>query len=124
MNPIYRLTLDEEQMNQLPMDILRQIYSFGSVETKKLKKKAENEIISAFIRQIMVSGSLTRPELETSFHAILKCPCCDKHQQNRPIAAHIELILPYPTKIKWERPCTCDCRHKLRRIPQYYANAW
>ena len=116
--------LDKEKMNQLPIDILRKIYSFGSVETKKLKQKAEYELITAFIRHIPVNASLTRPELDAVFQDISKCRCCYKHTQKRPHAAHLELILPYPRIINLSYECDCCCRHKLREITRLYANAW
>jgi len=124
-----------QKIQQMPEDVKRHIFTFGYVEhrkhMKKLCEKLQRDKVLQYNINVIVtqynSGGISNmvrllkevdPDiLEKLFNQCVRCNCCTKHCNKRPIYIGAKTL---SVAENYHVECECRCRQMARMIERAY----
>ena len=121
-----------ELVTRLPIEIVRLVYSYGSVELREQKEVYLSHVrtrlpyyIESVMREQAAHGfgyffhQMHRTRRERLFKKVRQCCCCTRHMLRRPTHNTDGRILNFHNR-RDEPECACACRYIMRRCSRAY----
>jgi hypothetical protein len=114
-----------ELVKRLPVEVVRLVFSFGSIELRAQKEKYLTQIrtrLPKYLHFLLDNYPLVdyffRLGAERRFrifNTVRRCCCCSRHLARRPIHANDSRMFYFHNRTD-EPECHCPCRFLMRRI--------